>query len=275
MLPVLLAAFAVALSLLMMAAWLVERRTGNAGWVDVIWSFGVGAFGVMGALAPISDSPTTARQGIVAVLVAVWSLRLGLHIARRTRNGGDDPRYRHLQQQWGAAFPRRLFWFLQVQAAAALVLVLCLFVAAHNPGRLGLSDALGIVILGFAVGGEALADRQLARFRADTANRNRICNIGLWGRSRHPNYFFEWLAWLAYLPISINLSGHYPVGWLVIAAPLMMYWLLAHVSGIPPLEAHMLRSRGKAFEAYQARVNAFWPALLANSVPPQSNRRAS
>ena len=39
----------------------------------------------------------------------------------------------------------------------------------------------------------------------------------------------------------------------------MMYWLLVHVSGIPPLEAHMLRSRPEAFAAYQKRVRAFWP----------------
>jgi steroid 5-alpha reductase family enzyme len=43
-----------------------------------------------------------------------------------------------------------------------------------------------------------------------------------------------------------------------------MYWLLVHVSGIPPLEAHMLERWRDAFRTYQARTNAFFPA------PPRS-----
>jgi steroid 5-alpha reductase family enzyme len=67
------------------------------------------------------------------------------------------------------------------------------------------------------------------------------------------------LGWLAYAIIAIDLTGAYPWGWLALAGPLLMYWLLVHASGIPPLEAHMLRSRGKAFRDYQRRVNPFWP----------------
>jgi steroid 5-alpha reductase family enzyme len=77
--------------------------------------------------------------------------------------------------------------------------------------------------------------------------------------SRHPNYFFEWMGWFAYAIIAIDFSGGYPWGWLALAGPALMYWLLVHASGIPPLEAHMLRSRGQAFRDYQHRVNAFWP----------------
>ncbi|MBN9066604.1 MAG: DUF1295 domain-containing protein, partial [Rhizobiales bacterium] len=72
-------------------------------------------------------------------------------------------------------------------------------------------------------------------------------------------YFFEWLGWLAYVIIAIDFTDAYPWGWLALTGPLLMYWLLVHVSGIPPLEAHMLRSRGTAFRDYQHRVNAFWP----------------
>ena len=110
-----------------------------------------------------------------------------------------------------------------------------------------------------AVVGETIADRQLSGFRADPANKGKVCDVGLWGMSRHPNYFFEWLGWLAYAVIAVDPTSAYPWGWLALAGPVLMYWLLVHASGIPPLEAHMLRSRGDAFRAYQARVNAFWP----------------
>jgi steroid 5-alpha reductase family enzyme len=59
--------------------------------------------------------------------------------------------------------------------------------------------------------------------------------------------------------IAIDPTGGYAWGWIALSGPALMYWLLVYASGIPPLEAHMLRSRGDAFRAYQARVNAFWP----------------
>ena len=99
----------------------------------------------------------------------------------------------------------------------------------------------------------------LQQFGADPANNGKVCDVGLWRLSRHPNYFFEWLGWLAYPMIAIDLGGAYPGGWLAILAPMLMYYLLVHVSGIPPLEEHMLKSRGEAFRDYQRRVNAFWP----------------
>ncbi len=107
--------------------------------------------------------------------------------------------------------------------------------------------------------GEAIADYQLRRFKTDMANRNSVCDTGLWRWSRHPNYFFEWLCWLAYPLIAIDLSGHNRYGWLALLAPACMYWVLVFVSGIPPLEEHMLRSRGETFRDYQARTRAFFP----------------
>ena len=169
--------------------------------------------------------------------------------------------------EWGQDAGRRLFLFLQVQAAAGLVLVLSVFAAAHNsaPG-LGAKDALGVLVFLGALAGAALSDEQLRRFKADPANRGKVCDVGLWGYSRHPNYFFEWLGWVAF-PI-IAISGAHLWGLAAFAAPALMYLLLAHVSGIPPLEAHMQRSRGAAFDLYRARVNAFFPG-------PQRNPRRS
>jgi steroid 5-alpha reductase family enzyme len=108
-----------------------------------------------------------------------------------------------------------------------------------------------------ALGGEAVADRQLRGFRTDPGNRNRICDQGLWGWSRHPNYFFEWLHWCAY-PLLAIAAGWWPAT-LALIGPTLMYWLLVHVSGIPPLEAQMLRSRGEAYRDYQRRVSGFFP----------------
>jgi steroid 5-alpha reductase family enzyme len=168
-----------------------------------------------------------------------------VHIAWRTAHGGDDPRYRQLRAEWGDKASERLFWFLQVQAAAALVLALSVAATAHRPDiGLDLRDALGVAFFAVALFGERAADRQLAHFGGDPKNKSKICDVGLWGHSRHPNYFFEWLVWVSFALIAIAPAGAYPWGWFGLAAPVLMYVLLVHVSGIPPLEAHMLRSRG-------------------------------
>ena len=254
---------AVLLSVIMTGAWALQRATGNSGWVDVVWSFGLGIAGLVLALVP--GGPTT-RQIVVAVLIAAWSARLGLHIAQRSMHGPEDARYAALRQEWGARFQVRLFLFLQIQAAAAALLGLSMMLAAHNPSPFPRAlDVAGIVVLIVAVVGEALADEQLRQFKKNPLNKGRVCDAGLWGWSRHPNYFFEWFGWVAYPLLAI--SGDWGWGWLALSGPAFMYWLLVHVSGIPLLEQQMLKSRGDAFRAYQARVSAFFPLPPKDSSP--------
>jgi steroid 5-alpha reductase family enzyme len=259
MLPLIVAVSA-GLSLVMVGAWLLQRRTHNAGWVDAVWSFGLGAAGVVYALAPISGSAWPhARQILVAALIGLWSLRLGLYLVGRTGRGPEDSRYAQFRLDWGSGFQNHMFWFLQIQAAAAALLAFSVFLAAHNPRPLGLADLAGLVLLAIAIAGAAVADAQLRNFRRDPAHHGKICADGLWAWSRHPNYFFEWLGWLAYPLFAIDFHGDFPLGWLALSGPLFMYVLLVHVSGIPPLERQMLRSRGDAYRAYQARTRAFLP----------------
>lgn len=256
----LLFASAAGLSLVMSLAWFVQRRTGQSGWIDAIWSFAIGAAGVVLALAPLEAGEPTARQYLVAALTAAGSLRLGVHIALRSRGAGEDPRYHDLAVEWGADFSRRLFWFLQIQGACAFLLSLAAYLAARNPAPWpAATDVVGASVLVVAIAGEAWSDATLARFRTARAPGRTICMDGPWRWSRHPNYFFQWLGWVGFAVIAANLSGEWPEGWLAALAPLFMYWLLANVSGIPPLEKYMLASRGDAFRAYQAQVNAFFP----------------
>jgi steroid 5-alpha reductase family enzyme len=257
-----LAVIAVALSVLMAAAWAVQQRTGNSGWVDTIWTFSLGLVGVGSALWPAGGAPPNARQLLVAALVAVWSLRLGSHIAARTAKIADDPRYAAFAKEWGVDSPRKMFIFLQNQGFGSIPLVFSIFVAARFPSdALRFQDCLGALILFIGIAGEALADAQLKRFRENPANKGRVCDAGLWRWSRHPNYFFEWFGWLAYPVIAISID--YPWGWATLLAPLFMYWILVHVTGIPPLEAQMLRSRGARYRDYQSRTSMFFP------LPPQ------
>lgn len=261
----LILAVTLGLSLAMMLVWLFQRAMDDGGWTDVGWTFATGAAGVAYALWPTSAG-TTPRQWLCAGLIALWSLRLGVHLARRVSAApAEDARYARFRQQWGAAFQRRMFGFLQTQAIAGALLALAVLAAARNPApELGWRDFAGVALMLGAILGETLADAQLARWKRDPVNRGGVCEAGLWGWSRHPNYFFEWLVWLAW-PLIAIAPGH-PWGWSALIGPAFMLLLLTRLSGLPPLEAAMLRSRGDAWRDYQQRVSAFVP------LPPRKDR---
>jgi steroid 5-alpha reductase family enzyme len=259
-------AVSAALATVMTGAWLVWHSTRNSGWIDTVWTFGLGAVGGIGSLVSMMLFGVTPRRVLVAGLIVIWSLRLGLHIAHRTKGISDDPRYGKLVRDWGADAPRQMFWLVQKQALVSIPLALSMVLAAWNPvPGLRIQDFLGALILAIGIVGEAVSDTQLRRFRTDPAHRDSVCDIGLWRWSRHPNYFFEWVGWFAYPLLAIDLTGAYPWGWIALGGPACMYWLLVHVSGIPPLEQHMLERRGGEFRAYQARTSTFFPA------PPRPN----
>jgi steroid 5-alpha reductase family enzyme len=243
---------ALGLSLAMAGAWVAQRASGNAGVVDSVWTLALGAAGVAAGVTAAGP-----RGWLVAALAAIWSLRLGGHILRRTRGAAEDSRYARLRVTWGAAFQPRMFAFLQMQALGAAALAMSFVVAARNPAPLGAGDALGVAMFAAGLAGGALADAQLARFRRDPAHRGGICDTGLWRHSRHPNYFFEFVAWCCWPFLAI--APGYAWGWAALSAPALMYWFLVHVSGIPPLEEEMLRSRGDRYRAYQARTRPFLP----------------
>ena len=175
----------IGLAVVMAGAWAVQRATGVSGWIDAIWTFGVGAVGAGLAIGfgVIATGPFW-RAGLAAALAVIWSLRLGGHIVRRTLKSGDDPRYRKLMHEWGEAAARRLFAFLQAQGAAGAVLALAVGLAGSAPeADPRPQDWFGVALVLVALVGEAVADAEIARFRADPANRGRICDVGLWSLS--------------------------------------------------------------------------------------------
>lgn len=244
-------------SLLMLLAWKVQQSTGNSTWVDVAWSFGTGAAGIALILAPPHAVPPHARAAVVAIVAALWSLRLGIHVLRRALAGRDDPRYAALKDQWGDAYRWKMPAFLQLQALSVFLLGVIIMLAGRNPApHLGALDWLALLVALLSIIGEAIADRDVARFARNPANKGKICETGLWAWSRHPNYFCEWLIWVAFALFATTGGGWFLLAW---AGPVLMYLVLVHASGIPPTEAHMLESRGDAFRDYQRRVPKFFP----------------
>lgn len=241
-----------AASLVMLVTWELQRRTRNAGYVDVAWAACTGGaalyYGVVGDGAP-------APRLLAAALGAAWGFRLALHLLVRVRHEAEDGRYRHLREHWHDDQRRFLAFFLGQALLAALFSVPFLVVANHPLPGLGAWGFAGVALWLVALGGESLADAQLARWRRDPANRGRTCRAGLWSVSRHPNYFFEWLHWFSYVLLAVGSPAW---AWSLLG-PLLMGASLCWITGIPFAEAQALRSRGEDYRAYQREVSAFLP----------------
>ena len=242
-----------AMALVMVGVWWIQRRLGDAGWVDFAWAAGVGSLSILFAAG---GRGLAERRILVGGLAGLWGLRLSLYLIRRLFRLPEDGRYVAMRQQWGDRAQRNLFVFFQVQAVWAVLFAIPMLVASENDTpELGPLDAVGVGIWLIAVLGESLADRQLGRFRIDPANRGKVCREGLWYYSRHPNYFFEWIHWWAY--VAFGIAG--PYGWITLLGPALMLFFLLKITGIPPTEAHALASRGEAYREYQRTTSVFFP----------------
>jgi steroid 5-alpha reductase family enzyme len=191
--------------------------------------------------------------------MAIWGGRLAVYLlTTRVFGHGEDARYAALRQARGRAANRWFFWFFQAQALLVALLSWPVAAAASDPNpTISPLMWIGAALWMAAVVGESVADRQLSAFKAVPANRGRTCRAGLWRYSRHPNYFFEWLVWVAYAIVATPSPG----GWLAWFCPALMLYFLYRVTGIPATEAQALKSRGEEYRDYQRTTSAFVPWL--------------
>jgi steroid 5-alpha reductase family enzyme len=234
-------------------AWLAQLRTRNAGMVDPVWAFTLGGLAVL--VAAVGSAPVDTRVAL-ALMGGFWGLRLGAHLWSRNAGKPEDCRYAQFRAKWGARANFNLFWFFQFQNLFSLALVATAFLPVayrHGPAPFfGLLTAAALWLV--AVIGEGVADRQLERFRANPMNKGRVCRDGLWRYSRHPNYFFECVHWLAYFPLTLGS----PVALVALAAPAIMGTLLLKLSGVPLLEAEMAK-RKPGYAEYMRTTSVLVP----------------
>lgn len=246
-----------AMLVVMVGAWAYGLAVKNGGWTDVFWSFGTGFVLAAAAFLATGTDTSQARRLMIAAFMLVWGLRLGLYLAPRVAGHPEDPRYAAFRAT-AKNYPLTMLWVSLPQAPASALLGLSVVVAAQRPvPQLDLRDALALIVYLIAIVGETVSDAQMKRFRANPDNKGQVIETGLWAWSRHPNYFFQWLGWMAYPVMALDLSR--PVTLLTLVAPAVMFGLLRYVSGVPPLEEAMLKSRGDKFRDYQKRVSVFFP----------------
>jgi steroid 5-alpha reductase family enzyme len=240
---------------IMTAVWIASVRLNNAGIVDVAWSANFGLIAILYAILGTGD---LTRRLMAAGMMLLWSARLALHLGRRVFGHleTEDGRYAKLRADWGAAANRKMLAFFHFQGVTNVVLSVPVLLACMNPRHgLGVLEYAGIAIWIVALAGESIADAQLSRFKSKPENRGHVCAEGLWRYSRHPNYFFEWLVWIAYFLFALAS----PWGWLSFYCPLLMFWFLYKVTGIPATEEHSVGSKGEEYRRYQRKTSPFIP----------------
>lgn len=235
-------------------AWAVSVRIHDVSIVDICWGPGFVLLAWLYCLLHAAFSP---RPILIAALVTLWGVRLAVHIFRRHRGAGEDPRYRAMRASYGHPFWwRSLFIVFWLQAAILWFVALPALASARAPGpsNVTATDVAGLLLFAIGFAFETIGDYQLDRFKSVPSNRGTVLDTGLWRFTRHPNYFGDAVLWWGVYLIAASA----PEGRLTAASPLLMTLLLLRVSGVTLLERSLKASK-PGYAAYMARTSAFLP----------------
>lgn len=243
-----------AVFLLMACLWSVQRRTRNAGIVDLGWTISIFLMALF-CYGTATGDPL--KRSAMFLMVFLWALRLLRHLTRRfIRESKEDARYNKWRQAQGDKADTFFLFVFFFQGALAAVLSAPFWIVSFDPSP-GFEPAhyAGLFLWIAAFLGESLADRQLTRFKSDPANRSKVCEAGLWNYSRHPNYFFECLIWVSYFIFALDSPG----GYWALLSPALMIFFIVKISGLPPAEQQSLLSKGESYRVYQRTTSPLIP----------------
>jgi steroid 5-alpha reductase family enzyme len=232
--------------------WLASVPLRNVTIVDTLWSlmFVIAAFAYAASTTPLEP-----RAQLLLVLVTIWGLRLALYLGRRTFGHEEDRRYQNIRKRNEPGFTwKSLYLVFGLQALLAWVISLPLLGGiAGDSSPLGWLDYAGVALWLVGLYFEAVGDWQLTRFKANPANSGQVMDQGLWGLTRHPNYFGDFCVWWGFGLIALSAGA-----WWALLGPALMSVLLLRVSGVTLLERDIGRRR-PGYAEYIRRTNAFFP----------------
>ena len=238
---------------MMVVLWLISLAIRNASIVDIFWGAGFAAISLVTFTLTDGHRP---RKALITLLAVIWGLRLAIHIGWRNHGKGEDFRYQAMRKRKGDRFAfASLYSVFGLQGILMWVISLPLQVAQLSPEPLRLTwlDFLGAALWLIGLCFEAVGDWQLARFKADPGNKGKVMDRGLWGYTRHPNYFGDALLWWGLFLIALATGG-----WWTVISPIIMTILLMKVSGVALPEKTLVKTRPE-YRDYVRRTSAFFP----------------
>lgn len=231
--------------------WFFYLWKKNPAVVDLGWAIGLS---LMGLTHNLRGTTTTATV-LTSVLVLLWGLRLGGYLFwTRLRLGKKDTRYESIQKK--QKLPAPIFFLIHyiIQACFQAVVGFVFIFTAESTIFASIYGTIGVILWCVGYGGSIVADTQLHRFRTNPANRGKVCQIGIWNHSRHPNYFFEILLWSGFA--FIGLPTH--LGWLGFISPIALLLTMRFITG-PISERQSLKSKPETYRQYQETTSMIVP----------------
>jgi len=241
--------------IIMTFAYVLALKINYFSLVDVVWSY---LFTVVVFIYAGVANHLPLRNYLLLFIVSFWSIRLGTHLVFRLKSHypHEDGRYDDLRAKWAKNLKLNFFFFYLFQGLSVVILSLPFLLIVLNPQpTMHWLEWLGIAVWLIGLTGESLSDHQLKVFKSNPGNKGKVCEMGLWNYSRHPNYFFEWLVWVGYFLFALSA----PYGWLAIISPAIILYLLLKMTGIPYTEAQSIKSRGEVYRNYQRTTSMFVP----------------
>ncbi|WP_297801193.1 DUF1295 domain-containing protein [uncultured Brevundimonas sp.] len=226
----------------------------NHGIMDVAYSLApaVAGWALYTIHRPAND---LLSLGFLATLT-LWSVRLSVQTWGHNIRSERQP-YAH----WRKTFGKDWLWWSAFQVhllQGVTIWVWCapfaFILTAPTPHVLWIAGA-GLLVWLSGFGLQSTADRQLAAFKANPANRGGLLDTGVWAFVRHPNYLGESLMWAGWFVMALS----HPFGWLSIIGPAYNTYFMGFASAAPFKEGHMARTRPEAWAAYCARTPRFFP----------------
>ena len=233
--------------------WLYSLYQRDVSIVDSLWSL----MFLAASIVYVWQAPQTGLYTIVVfAMVAIWALRLSIHLTVRNWDEQEDRRYQEIRRNNEPHFGlKSLYIIFGLQGLLAWIISIPLLFALFARSGFHWLDgiALGLWLIGFAF--EAIADYQLLTFKKNPDNKGRVLDAGLWRYTRHPNYFGEFCIWWGFFLLAIPAGG-----WWTVYAPVLMSFLLLKVSGVVLMEKD-ISTRRPEYQSYIDRTNAFFPGL--------------
>lgn len=239
--------------LFMLILFLVSLIMNDNSVADIGWGIG---FIVVSFASLFQGGVLDLARIVMNILILLWGVRLSAHIYLRNRGKGEDFRYNIWRQKWKFFILRSFFQVFMLQGLIMLMISAPVwYVNFSEPAGLSFFAILGFIIFLAGFYFELKSDHELVIFMKDPSNRGKIITTGLWSLTRHPNYFGETLIWWG---IGLFALG-YPYGWMTLAGPALLTFLLRCVSGVPMMEKYLQSRPG--WDAYAKSTPVFFPKI--------------
>lgn len=225
--------------------------------------------------ASLAPRPMTTRAAVAVALVCLSRVELAAFLFYRVLKRGKDSRFDAVRERCLTFLAFWIWQMLWVYIVSLSFLFLIADADKSSSDAIGAADVLGWItfVVGFAL--QVAADLQKNAFRSDPANNKKVCTVGVWGWSRHPNFCGEVLMWWGMFVAGLPVFRARPVGYVTIVSPLFTMFVLLVFTGIPQAEGPAAKrwydggESQAAYEDYFTSTPPLWlfPTSLYRLMP--------